>query len=761
MKSTVCLFLYGEINTDGRVQRSIDFFQSIGNINITLISCGMNDFPIEGVTQYQIKRKPLGLSNYFKYLQEAKKYIKQADVERTLFYLHDYYSIPLAQVVKSVMGAFVYDAHELLLKAPGQRYTLREKLFIWAEKHWAKDAYRVIAANAEREQVMKDVYGLTNTLNILNIADYKYKQVAGTVATSTDWIVYQGVVTESRKLSFFIHSLKYLPETYKLMIIGGGSDGGPGDRELLENIAKEDGLFERVQFTGRMANRDMMEKLKECKVGIITYPFNTYNNIYCSPNKIYEYTAIGMPVISSKQPFLEKVVTDYKIGGLFDFDNVEDFAKTVEDIISHYDEYTVNIPAFVKDYNVSIEKQKFVKALSPIIQTMKIRHFLLYGSLDPKFGGPTYSVPIQCIGTQRLGGEMSFVVYEESKPFEERLLAEGVKMIHLSVPKNKFQHSWASNLKAYLSCSQDKPDILHFHGVWMPANLWVSQFGRKHHIPYVINPRGDTEIARINYNKLKKLKKQLVWRLYGKSIVDNAACIIATSEQERKSIRTLGSNVPVAIIPNGIEIDAFPKKVVHHHGEKKVLLFLSRINPIKGIEYLIDAWSNLPEALREEWELHIAGNSDPKEYIHTLEIKVESSMGLAESIKFVGFITGEDKMRKYQDANLFILPTLNENFGNVVAEAMMCECPVITTKNAPWSCLNEDKCGWWIDLSVDDLVKTMSEAMSLTDDERHELGRKSRQSIINRYSAESVAKKTYRLYEWVMGKCEKPEFVEG
>lgn len=186
---------------------------------------------------------------------------------------------------------------------------------------------------------------------------------------------------------------------------------------------------------------------------------------------------------------------------------------------------------------------------------------------------------------------------------------------------------------------------------------------------------------------------------------------------------------------------------------------MSRINPIKGIEYLIEAWNRLPVQLRINWELHIAGNSDPEDYLHSLEDKVKK-LKLQNSIRFVGAITGEAKMRKYQDSNLFVLPTLNENFGNVIAEAMMCECPVITTKNAPWSCLTEDKCGWWIDLSVDNLVRTLSEAMSLTDEERHELGRKSRQCIINRYSAESVAKKTFKLYEWVLGKCEKPDFVK-
>jgi len=389
---------------------------------------------------------------------------------------------------------------------------------------------------------------------------------------------------------------------------------------------------------------------------------------------------------------------------------------------------------------------------------MKIRHFLLFGTLDPKYGGPTYSVPVQCIGARREGAEMSLVLYEGSKRFEECLISEGVEIIHLPDPKNKSQHLWAAGLRKYLSSCPDLPDILHLHGVWMPANIRVSMFGRKKGIPYVINPRGDIEITRINFGRVKKIKKKLAWSLYGKSMVNSAACIIATSERERNSIFDLGCKVPVALIPNGIELDAFPDPVVHKHGRKRVLLFLSRINPIKGIEYLIEAWSRLPESLRSDWELHIAGNSDPVEYQVSLEKEV-NRLHLQDSIRFTGPLFGEDKMRKYRDSDLFVLPTLNENFGNVIAEAMMCECPVITTRNAPWSCLIEDKCGWWIDLSVDNLVCALMDSMSLTDSERHELGRASRKCIIDRYSAESAARKTYILYEWILGKRDIPDFV--
>lgn len=364
----IYLFLYGEINTDGRVQRSIDFIKSFYKVEIHLVSCGIIDYPIESVIQHQVRMRPLGLSNYMNYFKVARRIIKSVDAKNTLFYLHDYYSILLAPIVKSVKGTFVYDAHELLLKASGQKYTLREKFFLWAEKRWAKDAYCVIAANAEREKIMRTAYGLANTLNILNIADYKCDRVIDRTISGDIWIVYQGVVTESRRLSFFIHALKYLPSDYKLMIIGGGPDGGVGDKMKLEDIAEKEGLEERVVFTGPMSNREMMKTLLECKIGIITYPFDTYNNIYCSPNKLYEYTAIGMPVISSKQPFLKEVITKYKIGGLFDFENEEGFAETVQSIIVNYDEYVDNIPSFIHDYNIKIEKQKLIEVLKPLLQ---------------------------------------------------------------------------------------------------------------------------------------------------------------------------------------------------------------------------------------------------------------------------------------------------------------------------------------------------------------------------------------------------------
>lgn len=379
--------------------------------------------------------------------------------------------------------------------------------------------------------------------------------------------------------------------------------------------------------------------------------------------------------------------------------------------------------------------------------------------LAPKYGGPTASVPVQCIGTQKLGAEMSIVVWDNNEQYLHRLKENHVGIVEVPHPGDTLLRKFNLRLRRYLIEESDRPDIYHYHGVWLPDNHWISMYGRKNGVKCVLNPRGDLELARVHYNLVKRIKKWIVWHIYGKNDCNHCACIIATSRQEADGMRIQGVFAPIAIIPNGIELSGFPEKIIHEPHEKKVMLFLSRINPIKGLEYLLSAWKLLPDCIRHEWELHIAGNSDPADYIEKLR-KIVKNENLQDSVKFIGQIVGEEKMKKYANSDLFILPTLSENFGNVVAEALMCECPVITTKNAPWECLNENHCGWWIDLSVDELKKTMETAMALSKDERKEMGVRGRKYIEEIFASESVAKKTLAVYKWVLGEGPKPEFVE-
>lgn len=392
----------------------------------------------------------------------------------------------------------------------------------------------------------------------------------------------------------------------------------------------------------------------------------------------------------------------------------------------------------------------------PIGISMKVIHFL--GSFNPIYGGPTYSVKSQCLGLANRGVNVSLATESESKRYLMPLIEAGVKVVDSPTETPNIFQSLYLRFSRFLK-GIDEYDIYHCHGVWRLTCHWVSRLAFNQGAKYVVNPRGDLEMSRINYNKWKKLKKTLAWYLYAKKDVQNASCLIATSKQEAQSIRRMGVATPIAIIPNGMDLTEFQSVTrTNANKEKKTVLFLSRVNPIKGLELLLEAWALLPSELLDGWELHIVGNSDPVDY-KTVIAGLISRKKISSSVKMFDAMVGYEKINKYLSSDLFILPSFSENFGNVVAEAMLCECPVITTTNTPWDCLVSESCGWWIDLSIENLVRTLSEAMSLTDMQRSEMGKRAKCFVENTFSIESVSAQTEKLYTWIMNEGEKPEFV--
>jgi len=132
---------------------------------------------------------------------------------------------------------------------------------------------------------------------------------------------------------------------------------------------------------------------------------------------------------------------------------------------------------------------------------------------------------------------------------------------------------------------------------------------------------------------------------------------------------------------------------------------------------------------------------------------------LSKEIRIIGPQFGESKLATYHRADLFVLPTYSENFGIVVAEALSCGIPVITTKGTPWEELNSCNAGWWIELGVEPFVEALKQSMQLSDEERQVMGQNGRSLVEEKYSIESVAAKMIRLYTWILKGGEKPEFV--
>lgn len=252
--------------------------------------------------------------------------------------------------------------------------------------------------------------------------------------------------------------------------------------------------------------------------------------------------------------------------------------------------------------------------------------------------------------------------------------------------------------------------------------------------------------------------KGVFLKLYQYEDLAQATCLHATAQMEAENIRNLGLKNPIAIIPNGIDLAEFPLPKYKTEKNKKTLLFLSRIHPKKGIELLIDAWQEQDATIRQQWHVEIAGNGE-ENYINSLQTKINNN-DLQEEIRIIGALFGVDKLAAYHRADLFVLPTYSENFGIVVAEALACGVPVITTNGTPWEELNTRNAGWWIDIGVQPLVETLNKALQLSESERREMGKKGRKLVEENYSIQAVAEQMIQLYKWLLGKAPCPEFVK-
>ena len=361
MNKRILMAVYGPIQTDARVIRSAKGLYEMG-CDVELISWNSIDnyeSPYFKSINFKIKK---GAFSLFIFWYKVYRYIMKNKKDIDLVYFHDYYMPYLGKLVgKCLHKKWVYDAHELLVYKKGAKVSLREKIFCYLEKKSISKASLVIAANYERMRIIEHVYKLKNCTYVQNISDVSIAKASQSIEKE-NIIVYQGVLGKSRNVEFYVKMHQFLPDNFKLLLIGDGA----ARNELLEQ-AKELGIEDRVEFTGKVSQKELYEKSHLSKIGIVTYTMQGLNNYYCAPNKVFEYATLGIPMIGTPQPFLKSMFKKYKVGEIVKWDDKEGYMKAVNKIMENYDQYLKGMSMLLEENNSKNETERLQKYISELL----------------------------------------------------------------------------------------------------------------------------------------------------------------------------------------------------------------------------------------------------------------------------------------------------------------------------------------------------------------------------------------------------------
>ena len=268
------------------------------------------------------------------------------------------------------------------------------------------------------------------------------------------------------------------------------------------------------------------------------------------------------------------------------------------------------------------------------------------GSIAEHTGGPARTATSLCSSIGELGGAVALVSGTDPSTDKRLILPDRSKVdVHLvevfQVGPVRLYPRYTNTLNKVLDTQKHKA-LIHDHGIWLPTNLAARRVARNRSLPYVVHPRGMLEPWTLEY---KSRKKKFAWVLYQRRIIASAAAVVATSEQECENVKRLFPELPVAIIPNGVDMPdtaemLSPKSRVDG---RRTVLFMSRIHPKKNLTGLLHAWHLLPRPVSAGWRLLIAG---PDEAGHGQEIaSLVWELGLQDSVELIGSVKRTAKLQ--------------------------------------------------------------------------------------------------------------------
>ena len=367
-------------------------------------------------------------------------------------------------------------------------------------------------------------------------------------------------------------------------------------------------------------------------------------------------------------------------------------------------------------------------------------------SIFNESAGPSYTVPSLCKGLVRNGVEVELHILDKDPMGKREFTVR--EYPRRSIP------AWALGrspemLRGMIQAAGEC-DVIHNNGIWMMPNVYAAIAKRNSNSHLVFCPRGGLSAVAMKRSRIKKFIMGHILGQYG--ALRATDMFHAASMKELEEIRAFGCNQPVALVPNGVDIPETTHRPFADHNRK--IAFFGRIHTTKAVDHLVAAWGNVADKF-PEWSLDIAGPDCGA--VPMLKAMIAERQ--IPRITFAGEKHGSEKYDFLSSADLYVLPSLTENFGITIAEALACGTPVIASRGCPWERLGEMGCGWWIDIGVEALTAQLESTLACPPETLEAMGRRGRRWMALEYSWDGVAKKMVAAYNWLCHGDGKPAFV--
>ena len=372
----------------------------------------------------------------------------------------------------------------------------------------------------------------------------------------------------------------------------------------------------------------------------------------------------------------------------------------------------------------------------------RMRALHVVPAVAPRYGGPS-EVALRSVASLREAGIDALLATTDADGEGRLLVATGEEADYLGVPCIFFPRWRGESLKPspelarWLRGHAGEFDVVHVHSVFSHSSIAAGRAARRAGVPYVVRPLGQLDEWSLAQHAWRK---RAFLALAGRGFVERAAALHWTDESEKRRAPRFAAGRPSFVAPLGVDERLFEAREA---GEREpVVLFLSRLHPKKNVEALIDAFASLGTEA-EGWRLVVAGDGE-EAYVASLRSRAAAS---GRAVDFVGWLTGEQKARVLASSALFVLPSRQENFGIVVAEAMAAGTPVVVSESVALSGdVRRVKAGWVTPQDADGLSRVLSEAIS-SPSERARRGGAGRGLAEERYRWSAVARELASRYE--------------